>query len=83
MAAGRRWIQNRPMDELTDGPTIGPRGRFSDPQRRLLLLAAALIAAFYVAFALAGVYPLRASVAGLGTPVLFAMAAWRLGGPGR
>jgi len=47
-------------------------------QRRLLVAGALLIGGYYLAFAVAGIYPLPALLAGLCVPALLGLAAWRL-----
>jgi PAS domain-containing protein len=58
--------------------------RFAAQQRHLLRTAAAIVAAYYVAFFTIGLYPFPAFLVGLAIPGLFAAASIRLqrGGPG-
>jgi PAS domain S-box-containing protein len=56
------------------------RSRLALQQRKLLLLGAALVAGYYLAFSALGVYPARALAVGLCIPLLFAGAAWLLPG---
>jgi signal transduction histidine kinase len=50
--------------------------RLARQQRTLLAAAAAMTAVYYVGFALAGIYPLRAAAVGLGIPLLLSITVW-------
>jgi len=70
--------QDDPVKDAAFAPPADHRTRALLQQRRLLLAGALLIGAYYLAFAVAGIYPVRALLAGLCVPALLGLAAWRL-----
>ena len=70
------------MEQFTGSASPSPQERSARQQGRLLLVAAALIAGYYLAFSAVGLYPLTALATGLLIPALFSAAAWRLGRAG-